>query len=145
MLIEKEISLNEALTGVDFVVTHLDGTKIRVQNKPGEVIKPDDLKTIPEKGLPFHKTSFKFGNLFVIFKVKFPDSLTLPQVANVKLALGHMKGLDADMADASETVKLIKFEESQRNTHAQGGTEGDSEEEDEGMGGGRGQKVQCAQ
>jgi len=46
---EKEITLLQALTGVDFVFEHLDGTKIRVQNKPGEVIKPDDIKTLKDK------------------------------------------------------------------------------------------------
>ena len=30
LLIEKEITLLQALTGVDFVLTHLDGTKIRI-------------------------------------------------------------------------------------------------------------------
>ncbi len=77
-MIEQEISLLEALTGVDFVVTHLDGSKIRIKNNPGEVIKPDDIKTVVEKGLPFHKSSFKFGNLFVMFKVTFPKSVTDP-------------------------------------------------------------------
>lgn len=43
---EKEITLLEALTGVDFVFNHLDGKKIRVKNEPGEIIKPDELKTI---------------------------------------------------------------------------------------------------
>ena len=76
MLFEHKITLVEALTGVDFVFTHLDGKKIRIKNTPGEVIKPDDIKTIPEKGLPFHKSPFKFGNLYVIFKVEFPKSLT---------------------------------------------------------------------
>jgi len=52
---EKEITLHEALTGVDFTVTHLDGKKFRVKNAPGEVIVPDSLKTISDKGLPFHK------------------------------------------------------------------------------------------
>ena len=55
LLIEQKITLVEALTGVDFMVTHLDGTSIRVKNARGEVIKPDDLKTLPEKGLPFYK------------------------------------------------------------------------------------------
>jgi len=55
---EKQITLHEALTGVDFVITHLDGTKIRIKNEPGEVIKPDDLKTVVGKGLPFHKKPF---------------------------------------------------------------------------------------
>jgi DnaJ family protein A protein 2 len=38
---EKEISLVEALTGLEFVLTHLDGRKIRIKNTPGEIIKPD--------------------------------------------------------------------------------------------------------
>ena len=58
LLMEKQITLHEALTGVDFVVTHLDGTKIRIKNEPGEVIKPDDLKTVVGKGLPFHKKTY---------------------------------------------------------------------------------------
>jgi len=75
LLMEKSISLLEALTGVDFVMTHLDGTKIRIKNDPGEVIKPDDLKTVIGKGLPFHKKAYEFGNLYIIFKVTFPEKL----------------------------------------------------------------------
>ena len=55
LLIEKEITLLESLTGVDFVVDFLDGSKFRVQTEQGVVIKPDSLMTIPDKGLPFHK------------------------------------------------------------------------------------------
>ena len=43
----------------------------------------DDLKTIPDKGLPFHKQSFKFGNLFVMFKVTFPDSVKVAKVPSL--------------------------------------------------------------
>jgi len=75
LLLEKEITLLEALTGVDFVLTQLDGKKIRVKNKLGEVIKPDDIKTVENHGMPFHKQTYKYGNLFIVFKVKFPTSL----------------------------------------------------------------------
>jgi len=54
-LLEKEISLLEALTGFDFVLKHLDGKKIRIKNAPGEVIKPDDIKTVENHGMPYHK------------------------------------------------------------------------------------------
>jgi len=46
---------------------------------------------------------------------------------------------DIDM-DVKEVVKLEKYSEGQRNTHAQGGTEGDESDEDEGHGG-QGQRV----
>ena len=104
LLFEHKITLLEALTGVDFVFTHLDGTKIRIKNEPGEVIKPDDLKTIPDKGLPFHKSTFKFGNLFILFKVEFPKSLTKQQVAGVNVALGPKKSADEEMTE--ETCML---------------------------------------
>lgn len=84
MLIEKKITLVEALTGVDFLIKHLDGNNIRIKNNPGEVIKPDDLKTIPDKGLPFHKKTWQFGNLFVKFTVIFPESVNVAKVPNLK-------------------------------------------------------------
>jgi DnaJ homolog subfamily A member 2 len=87
LLIEKEISLLEALTGVDFTITHLDGKKLRIKNKAGEVIKPDDIKTVEEKGMPLQKQPYKFGNLFVVFKVQFPDTLEAPQMSKISESL----------------------------------------------------------
>lgn len=121
-MIEQEITLLQALTGVDFQITHLDGSKIRIQNKPGEVIKPDDIKTVIGKGLPFHKQSFKYGNLFVLFKVAFPTSLNKTQVGQLQTALASMKpaASDVDMSSA-ETVMLTDYNEKERNTRATGG------------------------
>lgn len=69
---EKEITLIEALTGLDFILTHLDGRKIRIKNKAGEVIKPDSLFTVENLGMPFHKRTYQHGNLIIQFKIKFP-------------------------------------------------------------------------
>lgn len=80
MLFDKTITLADALTGVDFSITHLDGSKIRIKNRPGEVIKPDDIKTVEGKGLPFHKKQWEFGNLFIIFKITFPEKLLTEQI-----------------------------------------------------------------
>lgn len=143
---EKQISLAEALTGVDFKITHLDGTKIRVKNTPGEVIKPEDLKTIEGKGLPFHKKTWEFGNLFVIFKVTFPDKLMKPQIDALNSSLGKEKPDDDDMSGDIQTVMLKKFDKAQENTHAQGGTKAaDSDDEDGGEDDGRPQGVPCQQ
>ena len=76
LLIEKDISLLEALTGVDFVVKHLDGRDIRIKSSPGQVIKPNSMMTCEGLGMPFHKTPYEFGNLFVLFKVKFPEKVS---------------------------------------------------------------------
>jgi len=143
---EKEITLLQALTGVDFVVNHLDGTKLRIKNEPGEVIKPDDIKTVFDKGLPFHKQSYKFGNLYVMFKVTFPKAMPKPALEACHIALGAQKAKqDEDMSGAEE-CKLEGYSENQRNTNATGGQGMDSEDEEEGgPRGPGGQKVQCAQ
>lgn len=46
LFMEKEISLYESLTGLDFVLVHLDGRKVRITNTPGKVIHPDQLFTV---------------------------------------------------------------------------------------------------
>ena len=74
-MLEKEISLVEALTGTSFSFTHLDGRHITISSEPDTVIKPDDLKTVDGLGMPFHKKSFMFGNLFILFKVRFPSKV----------------------------------------------------------------------
>jgi len=144
LLIEKEITLLQALTGVDFTITHLDGSKLRIMNNPGEVIKPEDIKTVQEKGLPFHRQSYKFGNMYVVFKVSFPKQIPKAALQAVSTALAVQKQADVDMS-AEETCILAPYSEADRNTQATGGTQNmdDSDEDDErGQGG---QRVQCAQ
>ena len=146
-MVEKDITLFEALTGVDFVIKHLDGKKIRIKNNPGEVIKPSDIKTVDGKGMPFHKQPYKFGNLFIVFKITFPDTLTQAQMSKINEALSFLKRKqDVDM-DVSETCKLIAFEESHKNSHHEGGKEGNNsdEEGDEGHQGHGPGGVRCQQ
>jgi DnaJ family protein A protein 2 len=152
LFMEKEITLIEALTGLDFVLVHLDGRKMRIHNKPGEVIKPDSLFTVEHGGMPFHKQVYNNGNLIIQFKIKFPNSLDQKTMTLITDALGENvtkagkggKKAEENKDDVAETCYLKAFEEQHRNTHHQGGTEGqgDSEEEDD-EGHGHGQRVGC--
>jgi DnaJ family protein A protein 2 len=144
LMFEKEISLIEALTGVDFVITHLDGTKLRIKNKPGEVIKPDDIKTVDGKGMPYHKQTYKFGNLFIVFKIKFPETLNGEQAKKVNEALAFQvkKDKDEDM-DIAETLILTAYSENQKNAHHGGGKQGRDSDEEEGEEDGSRQGVRC--
>lgn len=82
----------------------------------------------------------------MVFKVAFPKTLPKPALTNVSQALAMQKQPDVDMSAATETVQLKQYDEKQRNTHATGGQDAmsDDEEEDDGHGQG-GQRVQCAQ
>lgn len=78
----------ESLTGLNFVLTHLDGRKVRIQNKPGEVIKPDQLFTVESCGMPFHKKVYQHGSLIIQFKIKFPNQVDSKMMALLNEALG---------------------------------------------------------
>jgi hypothetical protein len=81
----------------------------------------------------------------VVFKISFPKNLPKAALTNISQALASQKAADVDMT-AEETVQLKPFDEKQRNTHATGGQEAmsDDEEEDDGRNA-NGQRVQCAQ
>ena len=106
LFFEKTISLQDALTGVDFAIDYLDGTKLRVKSPKGLVIKPDQLMTIEDKGLPFHKNPYKFGNLFVLFTVEFPTSLNDTQSSGIETLFASMKRKGLEGIDVAETCKL---------------------------------------
>jgi len=70
---EQHISLTTALTGGQFVVTHLDNRKLLIKIAPGEVIKPGDVKVIQGEGMPTYKNPFEKGNLYITFALDFPS------------------------------------------------------------------------
>lgn len=128
------------------MLTHLDGRKIRIKNNPGDVIKPDQLMTVENQGMPFHKKVYNMGNLIIQFKIKFPTSMDKTQVGTITQALGAgHKAAEKPKGEIAETLEMKNFEEYHKNVHAGGGAHGnDSEEEedDEGHGHG-GQRVGC--
>ena len=164
LFMEKEITLIEALTGLDFILTHLDGRKIRIKNKAGEVIKPDSLFTVENLGMPFHKRTYQHGNLIIQFKIKFPTQIDAKSSTLLQEALGGAGGATpsakggAQQQNANKTkqetgqepeiVLLKQFSEQHRNTDhrgGQGGHDSEEEEEDDGHGHHGGQRVGCQQ
>ena len=99
------------------------------------MVKPNAIKTCEGLGMPFHKTPYKHGNLFISFKVVFPNEVGEGQISQIKTLLKDMeksKKEQAELAAIEEIYNLQMFDESQKNTHAQGGTRGgDSEEEED--------------
>jgi DnaJ-class molecular chaperone len=75
--IEKNIPLKMALCGFDFEIQHLNGKVFKLANKPGNVIKPGNIKTIPGLGL---EKNGETGSMKIKFNVSFPDTLTTEQI-----------------------------------------------------------------
>lgn len=114
LLLTKEITLLESIVGADFVVNHLDGTPFHIQSAPGQVIQPGQIMTIKGKGMPFHKKSWEFGNLFIMFKVIFPKTVTTEQQQVARACLSEMEGQQpnnvppADMSAPSREVRTLE-------------------------------------
>ena len=159
LFMDKEITLIEALTGLDFVLVHLDGRKVRIQNKSGEVIKPDSVFTCEGLGMPFHKRTYQMGNLFITFKIKFPSSIDDKSATLLKNALtsapaavkGGKKAQAAEetIGEVAEVCELKNYTDAHRNTDHRGGDkehhESDEDEDEDGGHGQGGQKVGCQQ
>jgi len=92
LLIMKDISLSQALTGFSYRLKHLDGRDVIIKTKPGEVIEaetkdPVSGKTMPymtmvaNEGMPSRGNPFVKGNLYIAFHIKFPKKID-PTVAD---------------------------------------------------------------
>lgn len=69
-----KVSLKNALCGVTVRVPTLTGEPVTL-NTTNEVIKPNTVKRIQGKGLPFPKEPSRRGDLLVAFEIQFPDRL----------------------------------------------------------------------
>lgn len=76
LLVEHPISLANALSGFEFTIQTLDKRLLVVREafgKPGShIIKPGAIKMIPNEGMP-SRTTGRRGNLYIRFKVDFPE------------------------------------------------------------------------
>lgn len=119
LLIQKKISLAQALTGFRFKITHLDGRKLIIKAKPGEIIHPESTdengkvipfsKCIPQEGMPSLGNPFVKGNLYVVFRVEFPTdhSFTDEQIQVLKSILPDPDmDIDEDDKDDEEVFHL---------------------------------------
>jgi DnaJ family protein A protein 2 len=74
---KKDISLLEALTGFEFILTHLDNHEYSIYTKKGEVVADRTKKVVRGLGMPFFKDSMSHGNLIIDFHIVMPKRGTL--------------------------------------------------------------------
>jgi DnaJ family protein A protein 2 len=149
LYIEKEVTLLEALYGINFEITQLDGRPLRVATAPGEVITPNVVKCVKRKGLPFYKDPMAHGNLYISFTVKFPKRGELKQKQLEELTK-LLPGPKVTPLDKSKPFEYFEdYDETETNPHAEGrhghGHSQDDDDDGHGHHHGGGQRVQCAQ
>ena len=156
LLVNKTLSLNEALCGFEWKIEHLDGRNLIVRSRPGEIIRPETsdrkpfVKIIPNEGMPSHGNPFVKGNLYVLFTVEFPTdgSLNESVVAALKQLLPKPSN-DTSMEDVdmdAETTEIVHLDSGDVKLFGKGGATAHSsnyDSDEEGAGGP--QPVQCQQ
>ena len=130
-----DISLLEALTGFELLITHLDDRKVLIKSKQGEIIKPGMIKTVKDCGMPFYDHPTQYGNLYIKFNIKFPKSLQENQKNALQQLFPKIVMPIKDIDSIKEKYTMSEYKESETNKFATGGNrQEEDEEQDEGSG-----------
>ena len=142
LVIEKSITLSQALTGFEIEHEHIDGTKLYI--KSTSVISPGSHHLIKGKGLPAAETEEgvelpleldpNAGNLIIKFNVDFPHLIDEDQINIIKPALPSRH-----MIPAYDTDPTIICEMDRTNPADWSAAAFDGDSDDEG-----GPQPQCA-
>lgn len=150
-----KIDLVTALAGGSFSIAHLDGRVLTGTIKPGEVIKPDEIRLIEGEGMPEKDRIYLKGNMLVHFEVVFPkpnwadldtikklEAILPPRTSGTQMmdVDGEKEEVTLKKHDAASYKKKQQYAQQQQQ-HYHRHDEGD--EDDEGHHGHQG--MQCAQ
>jgi len=132
LYLKQNITFIDALTGVNFVVQHLDDRELLLSYP--DVINPGDVLCVTNQGMPIPGQLDKFGDLFITFNVTFPEKITEAQKKTLLTVFQQTKPKVPENAEKL-TLKKLKPKQTQRQNV-----------NDEDNGDDRGQPaVQCAQ
>ena len=84
LVFNKTISLKESLCGFSFIINHISGKQLRFNSDPGNIIKDNLMKNIPNHGM--ERDSYK-GNLNIKFTVEYPNTISQEQIEQLEKIL----------------------------------------------------------
>jgi DnaJ family protein A protein 2 len=81
LILEKKISLKEALCGFNFELKYINGKTYTINNNIGSIVTPAYFKAIPNMGLTREGHT---GNLVITFDIIFPETLDKEKIILLK-------------------------------------------------------------
>lgn len=141
-----KVDLLTALSGGSFTIKHLDDRILEGTIRPGEVIKPDEVRVIENEGMPEYKRPFNKGDLYIQFEVVFPPAnwADVETIGKLESILPPRSTMEVESEDTLP-VTLKKVDPSKRRSSREQERRGrnayDEDEEEERGGPG----VQCHQ
>eukprot|EP00756_Hemistasia_phaeocysticola_P011847 Hpha_TRINITY_DN15149_c1_g1::TRINITY_DN15149_c1_g1_i2::g.129934::m.129934/K09502/DNAJA1; DnaJ homolog subfamily A member 1 len=151
LFFEHKLTLEQALSGVELPIEHLDGRKLLLKTRPGQVLDPQKIWVIDREGMPIRGTGgCERGSMVVTLDVEFPTKVTPAQAKKLYDALGEPDPLEPQGGVTHCTLKdYVPKARPQKQRHPMAGMmgmTGDGDDDDDeghpGMGGGA-QQVQC--
>lgn len=139
LIMEKEISLSDALCGFELTVKQLDGRTLHVRYPTGKVVTSGMVKSIPCEGMPTWKNPMERGYLFIKFSVKFPTNINEEKSILIQQVLGPRTPIDLSGISDLEEVTMVDFKNEHVHHAQSNGSAYDEDDEDSSP------RVQCAQ
>jgi len=84
LILEKSISLKEALCGFTFEINYINGKSYTLNNNPGNIIPPEYKKIYQGMGLTREQHK---GNMIIHFHIDFPEKLSDEQMNKIREVL----------------------------------------------------------
>ena len=84
LILDKTITLKDALCGFTFDIKYLNGKIYTLNNNKGNIVPPEYKKIYPEMGL---KRGEHKGNMIIFFHIEFPEKLTEEQIEKLSIVL----------------------------------------------------------
>jgi DnaJ-class molecular chaperone len=81
LILEKTISVKEALCGFSFEIKYITGKTYTITNHSGNIIHHGYRKIIPNMGLSRDEHT---GNLVIVFDIKFPEKISNEAIESLK-------------------------------------------------------------
>ena len=148
LMIRKTVSLNEALCGFEFKITHMDGRQLVIKSKPGEIIRAladggqPFVKIVKGEGMPSKVNMFVKGDLYVQFTVEFPKDSELPD-ESIELLRKTLPNPSMQVDYDEQIAEVAHLDHADMRSFGGGGVSASSSACDEDRGGS--QPVQCQQ
>jgi len=141
LVLLKEISIVQALTGFSFYLKHLDDNEYLISHKDNEVIQPDEVRVVRGLGMPVKKNPMAYGNLIIKFVVVFPKTKLAPKDREALKKMfpeAEAKASGAKVDSSPHYTERYDEHEHQRNATSNSDSDGEDGQQ-------AGQRVQCAQ
>merc|ERR1712113_423292 len=129
LLMEREVPLIDALTGMGFSLTHLDNRVLRIRTKPGVVLHDQAIMKVPNEGMPLRGNPYEKGDLYILFKIKFPTSGSITK--QQRQVLKSIFGKESENTDWSHAKQSPKKSQKKANGHTDMDTDGKDREDDD--------------